>query len=347
MRIISEAQRRQLEDLSEAGLLSGLPLELAEKDIHVTDLLRSLATLRVEHAHFQKTRKDLTGVDVDDGITMVFAGGTCLSKAYGAIRRMSEDIDIKIILTAPSRLLAKEITDRARLKALHQAIEAVLAELGFEVPEQVNGAANPFTRDNSRYCIINSKYKGHGAESHLSLRAELKLELIQRAPKLEPQMLSFGYLHERLASLPLSNPVSMLCIQPSETLAEKVLSLLRRCAWNWGGFQHAELDPTLVRHVYDVHQITKMDPSTLEVAQSIFQALVTTDVTEFQGQNPEFDLSPATVLRDTLGKARTSDVLTRQYSLRVLPLIYGPHEVTYQEAFSTFETVAHTLLRTL
>jgi predicted small metal-binding protein len=347
MRIISEAQRRQLEDLSEAGLLSGLPLGLAEKDIHVTDLLRSLATLRVEHAHFQKTRKDLTGVDVDDGITMVFAGGTCLSKAYGAIRRMSEDIDIKIILTAPSRLLAKEITDRARLKALHQAIEAVLAELGFEVPEQVNGAANPFTRDNSRYCIINSKYKGHDAESHLSLRAELKLELIQRAPKLEPQMLSFGYLHERLASLPLSNPVSMLCIQPSETLAEKVLSLLRRCAWNWGGFQHAELDPTLVRHVYDVHQITKMDPSTLEVAQSIFQALVTTDVTEFQGQNPEFDLSPATVLRDTLGKARTSDVLTRQYSLRVLPLIYGPHEVTYQEAFSTFETVAHTLLRTL
>jgi hypothetical protein len=346
MRIISEAQRQQLEDLSNAGLLSGLPLELAEKDIHITDLLRGLAMLRVEHARFQKTRKNPTGVNVDDGITMVFAGGTCLSKAYGAIRRMSEDIDIKIVLTSPSHLLAKEVGARARLKALHQAIETVLAELDFEVPKQVNGAANPLIRDNSRYCIINSKYKGQ-TESHLSLRAELKLELIQRAPKLEPQTLSFGYLHERLASLPLSNPVTMLCIQPSETLAEKVLSLLRRCAWNWGGFQHGEMDPTLVRHVYDVHQITKMDPSTIEVAQSIFQALVTTDVVEFQGQNPEFDLSPGTVLRDTLEKARTSDVLTRQYSLRVLPLIYGPHEVTYQEAFSTFEAVAHTLLSTL
>jgi hypothetical protein len=118
-RIISEAQHQRLEYLAAEGLLSGLSVGIAEKDIHVTDLLRNLSTLKVEHSHFQQTRANRTATHIDDGIKLIFAGGTCPSKAHGTIRRMSEDIDMKIVLETRSAPLAKDIGTRARLKALY------------------------------------------------------------------------------------------------------------------------------------------------------------------------------------------------------------------------------------
>jgi hypothetical protein len=171
--------------------------------------------------------------------------------------------------------------------------------------------------------------------------------MIQRAPKLVPRPITFGYLYERLADLSHSNPVTMQCIDPAETLAEKVLSLLRRCAWQWSGHQKNPLDPTLVRHVYDVHQIHKADPATVELARTVFKDLVETDVMEFNGQHPEFDESPGPVLLTTLGLARTNEVLTHQYTDRVLPLIYGNERPSYPEAFGSFELVARTLLEVM
>lgn len=53
MRTISPGQRQALEDLSAQGLLGGLPVQVAEKDIHVTDLLDGLSRLTVSHGHFK------------------------------------------------------------------------------------------------------------------------------------------------------------------------------------------------------------------------------------------------------------------------------------------------------
>jgi hypothetical protein len=74
-----------------------LPLQTAEKDIHVTDVLAALSNLKVSHGHFKGLKKGELS-KIDDGIQLVFAGGTCLSKAHRLIARMSEDIDIKVIL---------------------------------------------------------------------------------------------------------------------------------------------------------------------------------------------------------------------------------------------------------
>jgi hypothetical protein len=48
MKAISAEQRQRLEDLSAEGLLR-LPISIAEKDIHVTDLLKSLSEIAVAH----------------------------------------------------------------------------------------------------------------------------------------------------------------------------------------------------------------------------------------------------------------------------------------------------------
>ncbi len=73
MKTISDAQRQTLEDLSAEGLLGQLPVQTAEKDIHITDLLGALATHAAQHPHLAD-------------LQLVFAGGTCLSKAHGLIQ---------------------------------------------------------------------------------------------------------------------------------------------------------------------------------------------------------------------------------------------------------------------
>ena len=73
-----------LQDLLEVQKHFGLPSPtLVEKDWYVVKALAALAAATV--APFQ----------------LVFSGGTALSRAHRLIRRMSEDIDLKIVSAVP------------------------------------------------------------------------------------------------------------------------------------------------------------------------------------------------------------------------------------------------------
>ena len=64
--------------IAAASEATGFPLEFIEKDYWVTEILRAVSS------------------PVRDG-HVVFKGGTSLSKAYGLIRRFSEDVDILVV----------------------------------------------------------------------------------------------------------------------------------------------------------------------------------------------------------------------------------------------------------
>jgi predicted nucleotidyltransferase component of viral defense system len=75
-------QQRELVDAVIAERdVGGLTAAIIEKDIHVTDALHALDAVCNQHA------------------SLVFCGGTSLSKAYAIIERMSEDIDLKVVLS--------------------------------------------------------------------------------------------------------------------------------------------------------------------------------------------------------------------------------------------------------
>lgn len=340
MRTITVAQKEALEDLSAQGLLRGLPVQTAEKDIHITELLKGLSTLRVHHDLFSDldTRKESTRQD--DGIQLVFAGGTCLSKAHGLINRMSEDIDIKVLLAPTAMPLKKGRGDRMRLKALHELIPKLLKELGFPLLEYPDGIDNPRIRDVHRYYVVGAGYQTAYDELP-SLRPELKLELIQRQPLLPLERREFGYLHETLAGLPATFSLSIDCISVAETAAEKVISLLRRCACKWDGHQtRGDIDPALVRHVYDVARIAELSAGALSAARDIFPQLVKSDREEFKDQNPEFDADPVTVLKRTLGVAKTNGELRNHYTRHLMPLVYDIDPPSFEQSFAAFEVVA-------
>jgi len=73
----------------------------------------------------------LPAAALEKDVQLIFCGGTCLSKAYGLIGRMSEDIDFKVVLpTGISRSQKSRM-----LSHFKKHLIAVLASEGFVVPQ--------------------------------------------------------------------------------------------------------------------------------------------------------------------------------------------------------------------
>lgn len=347
MKIIPEELKSDIEDAAAAGLLGSLPPAVAEKDHHITDALRALTRLRVTQTAYRKdSRKgDPSPQTVDVSTQLVFAGGTCLSKAHGLIERMSEDIDIKVVLepVPEGYALEKGQTDRARLGSLHKEVQALLTGMGFEyvVHEDED---NPMSRDNRRYYCLLVSYDAHFQDVSGVLRPQLKLEMIHRPPLLAVETREMGYMLDQFVPRDAPQRFSMPCITVAETLAEKVLSMLRRCAWNWDGCQRGEFDRALVRHVYDVWRIMQSQPDVMEPAARIFAALVAKDVDEFRGQHPEFDQAPYAVLRRALDVSATNGGLEADFTRRLRPLLYSTEKPDYRTCYAAFSSAAQRLL---
>ncbi|RDU96016.1 nucleotidyl transferase AbiEii/AbiGii toxin family protein [Trinickia dinghuensis] len=347
MRTISETLKAEIEDAANAGMLGNLPPAAAEKDIHITDALFPLSRVRLAHVAHQRDRArgDCCLARVEVLTHLVFAGGTCLSKAHGLIDWMSEDIDVKVVLDAvpDGYALPQGQTNRKRLGDLHDEVERRLKSAGFEFAQTEN-SENPLCRDSRRYYCLALSYEGRFRDVSGVLRPQLKLELIHRPPKLRVQELEMGYLLDRFVPRKQPHRFSMVAISTAETLAEKVLSLLRRCAWKWDGHQRGTYDSALVRHIYDVWRIAERHPESIEQGRTIFAGLIATDAEEFRKQHPEFNQQPYRVLRRTLERSRTHDELRKDFEQRLKPLLFTSSKPDFEVCFASFTEVATRLL---
>lgn len=80
---------------------------------------------------------------------------------------MSEDIDIKVLLSPTPKLLKKGRGDRVRLIALHEVLPSLLATLGFPLIEYSDGVENPRIRDAHRYYVVGAAYKSATTNSQV------------------------------------------------------------------------------------------------------------------------------------------------------------------------------------
>ena len=347
MRTIPDALTLDIEDASNAGLLASLPPAVIEKDVHITEVLAALAAIRLSHQAFRQHAGKGSSVPatVEVATRLVFAGGTCLAKAHGLIERMSEDIDIKVVLDPipEGYALPKNQGDRKRLGDLYESIQRELLSLGFGLV-QGEHVENPEIRNNRRHCGLALAYQARFQDVSGALRPELKLELIHRHPRLPAQEQELGYLFDRMVPGVMPLRFKMPVISVAETLAEKVLSLLRRTAKEWRGQAAAVTDAALVRHVYDVWRIASEQAQAVEAARDIFAALVATDVEEYKAQDQEFAQAPYQVLRSTLAAARNHQGLRQNFDLRLKPLLFAQDRPDFDTCFEVFERVALRLL---
>jgi hypothetical protein len=225
---------------STAGSL-GVDEAFIEKDWHVVQLLKGLAKFRYNDCR------------------LVFGGGTSLSKAFGLIRRFSEDIDFRVV--PGDHVSALSDGQRRRFR---NAVEDEIARSGY----LVDGSRTE-SRNSRRMFTLFVPYDP--IHSNAALRPDIKVEVSLEAPRLETAprgVLSFmtqAHSRHRIVKQP---PVTIDCIDPVETAADKLAAL------SWRVFEQRTLpdtagpsgrarDRSLVRHVHDLcalEQTVATDP---------------------------------------------------------------------------------------
>lgn len=297
--------------------LTALPPGIFEKDLLITEVLQIVQL-----------------ADRGD-IGLIFCGGTCLSKAHGLIDRMSEDIDFKLV--APQGLSR---TARSRkLSQYKKQLASAFEQAGFQVP-----ADEIVARDENSYISLNLHYESRFPPV-ASLRPEIKVEFNARPPVLPTVLLPISSMLGTLIRMP-STGLKVECVNVDETLAEKVLSFLRRTAEMRAGRNRAEYDDRLVRHLYDVRAIAHVRNG-LQLPHEHFAELVAGDANQYRNQYPEFEQDPVGQMRVAM-EALDYDAGTfeRDYLRFVDELVFG-EPVTFSEARSVFVQIAEQLINGL
>ena len=322
MRTLSTERLELIDALVAEADIGDVTAGLLEKDEHLTAALQAVFDLDFEYA------------------SLVFCGGTSLSKAHGLIERMSEDADIKVVLSKNTanwsqNQLRRYLGDEVRGKVI-KALEAI----GFVEDQSFRRSLN-----SNRY--IHSQWTYQRAyEGIAALRPNLQLELTARAPVRSTETASIGTLTDKLAG----NAEARFCVpvvSVSETVAEKVLSFLRRFAQHRSGQMQQDWDTALVRHIYDVHCITSNKPEVLDDSVAAFVSLTAGDVQEFGYQDAKFAADPKTILANALHQVGTETQSHHEYQNVLVPLIYGKGKFTFEEAWASFESIAKRLVHEL
>ena len=310
MKKISERQRLLVIDLiAEEGL--SISEYALEKDYIVTDALQAIFSL--QHPQFD----------------FVFCGGTCFSKAYGGLDRISEDVDIKVILKPGAVLSKSELRDA--LSQLKPTVISALLKAGFDEQDISKQA-----RDENKYLVFDANYDTHFIKAK-EMRSNMKLELNYTTLALAPQDQTIGLL---LTGLSDGKPYTFQtkCVDLREGLIEKLISFPRRLAMHLVDSSR-ELDKTLVRHLFDVHQIIKAHPGVLDetqLLQNIFIGKLNQDAKDFANQHPEFLVDPMNELRKAMLFAKENPIISTMYINFIRDMVYSSNPPSFDEAFQTF-----------
>lgn len=318
MKKISERQRLLVIDLIAEEELSISEYAL-EKDYIITETLQAVFSL--QHPQFD----------------FVFCGGTCFSKAYGSLDRISEDVDIKVILKPGITFSKSELRDA--LSQLKPTIISALLKAGFDEQDISKQAS-----DENKYLVFDANYDTHFIKAK-EMRSNMKLELNYTTLALAPQDKPIGLL---LTGLSDGRPYTFQtkCVDLREGLIEKLISFPRRLAMHLIDSSR-ELDKTLVRHLFDVHQIIKEHPGVLDETQLLQDILIgklNQDAKDFANQHPEFLIDPLGELRKAMMFAKESPIISTMYINFLRDMVYCSNPPSFDEAFHTFNQSLERLL---
>lgn len=284
-----------LQELLEVQAYFGLPsAALVEKDWYVVRALAALAQADIAP------------------LRLVFGGGTALSRAYRLIRRMSEDIDLKIVGdTEPPRPI---------LRRLRETLTHALQASGFFFDP--SNPAQRLSRNESRYTLYRLPYKPllHGVGT---LRPEIQIETAVwplREPAVDLPVSSF--IAEAFRSPPEIPQIA--CVSITQTAAEKFVALTRRVAVEQA---NAAYDLTVIRHVYDLY-VLRPHYVPAEVA-ALASVIMPQDADVFGNQFPAYRINPLAETQRAIQALTTDAHYAQTYADFCRAMIYSGETPRY------------------
>ena len=307
---MSDDAQRELREVQAFFRLPGIGL--VEKDLHVVRAIAALAAM--DAAPFR----------------LVFGGGTALARAHRIIRRMSEDVDFKIVPLAAAPVSRSAL--RRQLDHLRQHVSAALQAAGFAFDPADKSVA--WARDEGQYAVWQLPYASESGAGE-GLRSAIKVELNYAPLRRPPVMLPVSSFVAEATKRP-PEVAQLACVGIVETAAEKLVSLTRRTAMEMAGASR-DPDPTLVRQIYDLHMMRDLiDPA--EVA-ALARAIAESDARQFAHQYPAYAADIAGETRKAIDALRTDPLHRRRYDDFVSAMVYG-EKPEFDAAFSTVVVLA-------
>ncbi|HAS6061469.1 TPA: nucleotidyl transferase AbiEii/AbiGii toxin family protein [Vibrio vulnificus] len=308
------ALKQQFLEVSDA-LELGNPA-IIEKDFWVVALLAELAKVSPEYHQ------------------MVFSGGTALAKSNVKILRMSEDVDIKLIPNQAFDELSRAKKKGVRKAWVNEIEQAITHSERFTVETRS-------VRDEYRYVEFELRYPQQFSQVPC-LRPIIKLELIETITLLDVESRSIQSLVAELYQQP-HEVSSFDCVSVYATLVEKIISMLRRTMSVKRNTERSD-DVALVRHIYDVHCITKLTMSELNSIDVLFKAVLEEDIARFGNQHAEFVANPKQELQLGLKELEENPIFRQRFQDFVTPMVFNTEPHDFDTCFASFKRIAASLI---
>jgi predicted nucleotidyltransferase component of viral defense system len=280
---------------------------MLEKDVFITEAALELSRLNSE------------------AISLVFCGGTSLSKAHRLVDRMSEDVDFKLAIH--DRELSRNAR-RALLGEFRARASEALRGLGYELSDE-----HVVSRDANSYIGIKAPYATRFT-AHAAIRPDIRIEFNAVQPR--RRTLTCTIQTQASDKLRLSRKGSLECQDVSETMAEKLVSFTRRTAQFLANRHRGEFDTTLVRHLYDVYQLSRRGAVDADVVTMLVNEIAADDARQFARQHPEYADDQVRETRRAIAALADDERFETWYGEFVEAMIYGDDKPSFREIATTF-----------
>jgi predicted nucleotidyltransferase component of viral defense system len=303
------SEKPTLEQLLEVQQHFELPSpELVEKDWHVVNALAAI--LKADTKPFR----------------LVFGGGTALGRAYGLIKRMSEDIDLRIV--------GVKNPTKGQLRKLRHAITKALQDAGYKLDPQ--NQQHITTMRKGRYSVYHVPYERitEGGKLRPEIKIETSVFPLRRDAVKRPVSSFVAEAYSKPAEIP-----EIDCVSVPETAADKLVALTRRAGAHLAGID-AERDTTLVRHVHDIHA-TRTEYDVSRVAK-IVDEIMPNEAAERAENYPAYRADPLAETLNTIdGIAASPDFAADHADFR-RDMVYGG-DIDFQTAMATVKELGRHL----
>ncbi|MHB1947406.1 MAG: nucleotidyl transferase AbiEii/AbiGii toxin family protein [Gammaproteobacteria bacterium] len=309
-----------LNDLAELIELTyqqtGIAPGLVEKDYYVTQVINHISQIKNEY------------------FKLVFAGGTCLAKAHKITKRMSEDIDFKVIKNSSIKLVTKK--HRAEFSKYREQIISVLENSKFTCDPKPTEGRNTHVKIHVDYPAIFPKDPNN--------REYILLELTISEVKLPTRSLSINTLMQEMLNLNESESFTSLdCISVEETAAEKWVALTRRVAESARNpVKNEEYGKALVRHIYDLYIIGQENKFGDEFI-SLSKETMRLDQEKYKLLHKEYYKNPTDEIKYSLHLLQENKFKI-YYDNFIQSLVYDSRSPSYVEALSFVEKISETIM---
>ncbi len=304
------------EQIKKTARILGLPADFIRKDFYVTQAIQILT-------HIQ-----------DEYFSLVFQGGTSLSKGYQVIHRLSEDIDFRVVLKPAALSLGKE-AKRNRLRDFRYSLVKALSDAGFLINQD---DVKVFYE--GRFMSIRASFDNASAISYL--RPHIAIECFVGELLLPTQTTEIS----SLIKVTLGDECDHLlfpvnCVSLDETAAEKWVALTRRVAT--AKENSKESDKHLVRHIYDLYQLHQKSLLTGDYV-AIARQVIEKDREMYKNTSEAYANNPLETSENALNILLNNPVWQEHWDLFLEQMVYSDDKPLFSEAYEQLKLMTQKIL---